>query len=305
MRGTKATAAEVTEPSRQPFAEGTLRLGLAGEGSFRWVSADLSEIVETARQRLDLSPVASAALGRAMAASALLLRLATKTPTRLVLDVVGDGPIQRVLAEADADGNLRGVVGDHHVRVPDHADSKLAVGTAVGSGQLRVLREHPGGSYHSQVDLVTGEIGDDVAHYLDQSEQIRSAVLLGVLGRHEGVAAAGGLIVEVLPGAEEAAIERLEDNLRGAGGVSRLLEADGLDAVLTTALAGLEPSVHEERPLAYRCRCDRERLLRLLVAMDEADRESLREDDGRLDATCHYCGTVYRFEGTELDSLAD
>jgi molecular chaperone Hsp33 len=294
----------VSGACREPFAQGVLRLGLAGDGSFRWVSADLSEIVEAARQRLDLSPVASAALGRAMAASALLLRLATKTPTRLVLDVVGDGPIQRVLAEADADGNLRGVVGDHHVRVPDYADSKLAVGTAVGSGRLRVLREHPGGSYHSQVDLVSGEIGDDVAHYLDQSEQIRSAVLLGVLGRHQGIAAAGGLIVEVLPGAEEVAIERLEENLRGAGGVSRLLEANGLDGVLTTALAGLGPEVREERPLAYRCRCDRERLLRLLVAMDEGDRESLREDDGRLDATCHYCGTVYSFGSGELDTLA-
>ena len=150
--------AENHEPTikRRIFAEGRLRTGLAGGGAFRWALADLSDVVETARGRLDLSPVASAALGRLMAASALLLRMAAKTPVRLTLDVQGDGPIGRVIAQADEDGHLRGLVGQPRVEVPDLPSGKLAVGRAVGAGYLRVLREHRRGTYHSQVALVTG-----------------------------------------------------------------------------------------------------------------------------------------------------
>lgn len=275
--------------------------GLAAKGSLRWVVADLTLPLEEVRRRLDLSPISAVALGRALTGAALLRRIALKVPARMTLVIDGDGALGRVVAEAEM-GGVRGLVGNPRVATP--ADGSLDLAPWVGHGSLRVSRETGARRYASQVELVSGEIGDDLAHYLEQSEQIRSAVLLGVLGRHQGIAAAGGLIVEVLPGAEEVAIERLEENLRGAGGVSRLLEANGLDGVLTTALAGLGPEVREERPLAYRCRCDRERLLRLLVALDEGDRESLREDDGRLDATCHYCGTVYSFGSGELDTLA-
>jgi molecular chaperone Hsp33 len=230
----------------------------------------------------------------------MLLRLATKTPTRLVLELTGDGPIRRVVAEADDLGNLRGMVGERRVDVPHYENGKLAVGSAVGRGFLRVVREHPGGSYGSQVELVSGEVGDDVAHYLDQSEQTRSAVLLGVLGRPTGVAAAGGLIVEVLPGADGPAVGRLEANLEGASGVSRLVEAGGVDQVLETVLAGLAPEVREERDVHYRCRCDRERLRRHLEALGPEDLDSLREEGGVLEASCAFCGAVYRFEREEL-----
>ncbi|HEX2163338.1 MAG TPA: Hsp33 family molecular chaperone HslO, partial [Thermoanaerobaculia bacterium] len=219
------------------LAEGTLRMGMAAAGGLRWAVAEVTAIVETARVRLDLSPVAAAAMGRGMAGAALLLRLAEKTPSRLVVEIRGDGPIRRVVAECDDRGNLRGMVGAPRVDVPHRPDGKLAVGAAVGSGLLRVHRELPGGSYDSQVELVSGEIGDDVAHFLAQSEQTRSAVLLGVLGRPAGVAAAGGLIVEVVPGAGEAAIDRLEANLAGIAGVSHLVEEGGVEHVLATVLA--------------------------------------------------------------------
>src|SRR4029079_12789365 len=148
----------------------------------RWGVVEITGVVEEARRRLDLSPVASAALGRTLAGSALLLSLAPKSLHRLVLEVHGDGPLGRVLAEADPEGNLRGMVGDPRVDLPATPAGKLAVGRGVGRGTLRVLRElAAGGSYHSQVELVSGEIGDDLAHYLEQSEQIRSAGLLGVL----------------------------------------------------------------------------------------------------------------------------
>ena len=288
-------------PSTPPaLAHGSLRVGLAADGGLRWAVADVTEIVERARERLDLSPVAAAAMGRSMAGAALLLRLAAKTPTRLVVEVRGDGPIRRVIGEADERGNLRGMVGAPRVDVPHRPDGKLAVGAAVGRGTLQVHREHPGGSYGSQVELVSGEIGDDVAHYLAQSEQTRSAVLLGVLGRPAGVAAAGGLIVEVLPGAEEEAVGRLEERLAGIAGVSHLVEEGGVDRVLETVLGGLDPVLAEELPLFYRCRCERDRLRRHLEALSAEDLESLREEAGTLEAECAFCGEVYLFERDEL-----
>jgi molecular chaperone Hsp33 len=280
---------------------GRLELGLAGGGALRWGLADLTDVVQEARDRRDLGPVATAALGRSMAGAALLLRLATKTPSRLVLEVRGDGPILRVLAEADKDGNLRGLVGDERVDVPHYDNGKLAVGRAVGKGFLRVLRElDGGGGYHSQVELVSGEIGDDVAHYLAQSEQTRSAVLLGVLGKPSGVAAAGGMIVEVLPGAGDAMIDKLEKNIAGIRGISELLEQGGTEHVVETVLAGLDREVKEVSALRYRCRCSRERLLQHLVMLTGEDREYLRREDGTIDADCVFCGTHYLFTPEDL-----
>ena len=274
---------------------------MAGGGAFRWAVVDLTEVVQEARDRHDLGPVSTAALGRCMAGAGLLLRLATKTPSRLAVEVRGDGPILRVLAEADQQGNLRGLVGEPRVDVPHLPNNKLAVGNAVGKGYLRVMREFEGGGgYNSQVELVTGEIGDDVAHYLAQSEQIRSAVLLGVLGKPAGVVAAGGMIVEVLPGAPEEAIGKLEENIGGIRGVSELLEAGGIPHVVETVLSGLDRVLLETQPMRYRCRCSREKLLRHLVLLSVDDRDYLRREDGTIDADCVFCGEHYSFLPEEL-----
>jgi molecular chaperone Hsp33 len=285
----------------EPAAQGRLELGLAGGGALRWAVVNVTDVVEEARERLDLSPVASAALGRSLAAAALLLRLSTKTPTRLVLEVRGDGPLGRVLAEADQEGNLRGMVGNARVDLPPTPAGKLDVGQAVGSGFLRVLREHEGGSYHSQVELVSGEIGDDVAHYLEQSEQSRSAVLLGVLAKPSGIAAAGGMIIEVLPGAPEEVVQQLESNIAGIIGVSHLVEAGGIPYVIDTLLAGMDRTVKETRPLRFRCRCSRERLLHHLILLSADDKDHLSEEDGSIEADCVFCGAHYRFATEELN----
>lgn len=286
-------------------SQGRLEVGIAreaaGDAALRWAVVDLTDVLKEARDRRDLSPVASAALGRCMAGAALLLRLSAKTPTRLVVDVRGDGPLRQVMAEADEEGNLRGMVGDAQVDVPHYPNGKLAVGTAVGKGFLRVLREHGrGASYNSQVELVTGEIGDDLAYYLQQSEQTSSAVMLGVLARPEGVAAAGGMIVEVLPGASDEAIAQLQANIARVHGVSHLLDEGGIPNVVETVLAGFDREVKEIRPMRYRCRCSRERLLRHLVLLSADDRDYLREEDGAIDADCVFCGQHYRFTPDEL-----
>ncbi|HEX6904610.1 MAG TPA: Hsp33 family molecular chaperone HslO [Thermoanaerobaculia bacterium] len=282
-------------------AQGRLELGLAGKGAFRWAVADITDVMEEVRDRFDLWPVPAAALGRCLAGAALLQRLSAKTPSRLMLEVRGNGPLLRVIAEADDAGNLRGMVGDAQVQVPDWPGGKLGVGRAVGKGYLRVLREYEGGnSYQSQVELVSGEIGEDVAYYLRQSEQTPSAVLLGVLGKPSGVVAAGGMVVEVLPGAPEDAIARLEENIAKIRGVSHLLEEGGADHVVEHVLAGFDREVKEERPLRYRCRCNRDRLLHHLTLLPAEDRDYLREDDGTIGADCAFCGAHYRFTPEEL-----
>jgi len=185
--------------------------------------------------------------------------------------------------------------------VPHRPDGKLAVGRAVGKGFLSVLREHGGGAhYQSRVELVSGEIGDDVAHYLEQSEQTRSAVLLGVLAKPDGVAAAGGMIVEVLPGASEETIAALERNLASVRGVSHLIDEGGMPNVVESVLAGLDRERKETSPLRYHCRCNRERLLHHLVLLTPDDRDYLREEDGSIGADCVFCGEHYRFTPDEL-----
>ena len=295
------TGSPALDPIAEPLARGTLALGSAGGGGLRWGIADLSSVVEEARARLDTSPVAAAALGRVLAGAALLLRLAPRSPSRLLLEVKGDGPLGQVLAEADDQGGLRGTVAQPQLELPRRDDGKLAVAGAVGSkGTLRVRREYAGGSYHSEVELVSGEIAKDLAHYLEQSEQTQSAVLLGVLVRPQGVTAAGGMIVEVAPGADEAVLATLEGNLASVVSFSRLLADTGADGVLAQVLAGLEPETRQRCELAYRCRCNRARLQRYLAALAAADAEALFAGEETVSAECSFCGARYSFRRGEM-----
>lgn len=289
------------DDARPLRATAPLVMGLAGDGFLRWALVDLGAVVEEARDRLDLSPIAAAALGRAEAAAILLLRLAVKNPSRLVLEIVGDGPLRSVLAEVDAAGNLRGTVGEARVDLPAGPGGKLAVGAAVGKGRLRVTRESAGDvRYSSQVELVSGEIGLDVAHFLEQSEQTPSAVLVGVLTRPTGVTAAGGMIVELMPGAPEETVARLEGNLAALPSVSRLLEEGGTGALLDAVLAGLDREIVDERTLRHTCRCSRARIHVHLARISPEDRAELRAGDDVLEAACVFCGNRYRFTDDDL-----
>lgn len=274
---------------------------MAADGSLRWVAVDLAGPLREACSRQDLSPVAAGALGRCLAGACLLHRAAVKTPSRLVLELAGDGPLERVMAEVRVDGSVRGMVGKPRADLPARADGDLAVGRAIGNGRLKVWRLFKRGSYQSQVELEAGGVGSALTHYLRQSEQTRSAALLGVLAKPEGIASAGGVLLEVLPGAEGSAIARLEANLAATGiGPSRLLAAGGLDALIEHALEGLDRETHEAAPLDYRCGCSRERIGRYLTALDEADRSGLTRDDGALEAECVFCGARYEFDPADV-----
>jgi len=282
---------------------GPLVLGVAAERHLRWAAVELTAAAEEARQRHDLAPVAAAALGRAFAGAALLQRLSARSCRRLTLTLSGDGPLGRVLAQVDDAGNLRGMVANPVVDVPAGPGGKLAVGQALGRGFLKVHRELADGtSFESQVELLTGEVGLDLAHFLEQSEQVRSAVLVGVLEGPEGVRAAGGMIVEALPGAPEALLDRLEQNLAGLAGVSRLLAERRVETLLSAVLAGFDRQPVEHAEVRFRCSCRRDTLLPHLVLLSSEDRAELADEDGRIEAECAFCGARYLFSRGELES---
>ena len=277
---------------------GTLALGVAARGDLRWAAVDVSGPLEEARRRLDLSPLAAVALGRALAAVALLQRFTTKDPGLLLLEVLGDGPLGKVQAEVDSDGNLRGTVGEP--RYAGDLEGDLRVGSAVGKGLLRVTRENERGRYSSHVELVTGEIGTDLAHFLEQSEQIRSAALLGVLPCPEGIAAAGGVLVEAFPGVPEEVLGDLERNIEELPGVSQVLTHSGMPGLRDAVLTGFDRDDLERHQLAYRCRCDEGRLKDSLVGMERSQLEEVVDETGHLTAVCAFCARQYRFALDEL-----
>ncbi len=282
---------------------GPLLLGLAAGGRLRWAAVELTAAVEEARRRHDLSPIAAVALGRALAGAALLQRLSARSCRKLVLTLVGDGPLGRVHAEADAVGNLRGLVGEPHVDSVDEAGGKLRIGRALGNGTLRVARERVDGTlWESRVALVSGEVGLDLAHFLDQSEQIRSAVLVGVLEGPDGVRAAGGMIIEALPGAPDATIDQVVSNVEAIPSVSRLLAGHTLEPLLDAVLAGFDRSTVEASSVRFCCSCRRDTLLPHLSTLDPEDRDELVDELGRIVAECAFCGARYAYSSGELEA---
>ncbi len=274
-----------------------LDIGLAGEGTFRWVAVEMSLALEEARRRLDLSPLASVALGRALVGAVLLQRLSFKVPARLILEVEGDGPLGSVRAEVERSGRVRGTVSSPRV---ESGSETFRIADAFGTGSLIVTRENAGKRYTSRVNLVSGELGDDLTHYLEQSEQIRSAVLLGVLPLPTGIGAAGGLIVEALPGTDDEALFQLETNIRSLEGVSTHLKEGGVARLLTATFDGFAIETLEHQELEYHCRCDRSRLLGYLRELGREDLNDLAEDDGSCEAVCSFCGNRYLYTGDEL-----
>jgi molecular chaperone Hsp33 len=180
----------------------------------------------------------------------------------------------------------------------------VRIAPAVGTGLLKVYRELlDGTSYESQVELTTGEIGLDLAHFLEQSEQTQSAVLVGVLEGPEGVRAAGGMLVEVLPGGQLAAIERLESNLAADSSVSRAIDRGGLGGLRDRVLDGLEPELLDRRELRFHCGCDRERLRQQLATLGEEERGEIADVEGTVVAECAWCGERYRYAAGELGEM--
>lgn len=269
----------------------------------RAFAAVTTGLAEEARRRHDCFPVAAAALGRTMTA-ALLLAANLKTDEYLTIRIAGDGPLGGVTADAHALGTVRGYVRNPHVELP-LAGHKLPVGQAVGQGHIHVTRftgmKQP---FTGTAELVSGEIGDDVANYLLVSEQTPSTVALGVLINTDySVGAAGGIIVQALPGAEDEVLAKVEANLAALPPVSELVRG-GADAasMLLKVFAGLEATVFESARLAFNCQCSTERVEAMLVSLGREELADMARE-GKAEVRCHFCGEKYDVAGERLNEL--
>jgi molecular chaperone Hsp33 len=278
--------------------------GMACGGDFRILAAQTTNTVETAREILDLSPVAADALGRALTGSLLLARLLNKDVRNqyVTLRFQGDGPLGVLIAEATVAGGARGYVGN-----PVPQDETLDVGRAIGRGMLTVIRGTPpaGKPYTSQLLLEGGGIATELTRFLARSEQIASAVLLGVFKRREGVAAAGGIIIQAFPHTSQEAIRRVEDRIKEAPPLSTVIEKMPIEHVVAQVLEGMDYKQIDESfnvPLSYSCTCSRERAL-APIALFPADEIRQMIEDGGSEVICQFCGRKYSFNGDDLLAL--
>ncbi len=275
--------------------------GVAAAGGVRVIAADTTELVEYARVRHGMAPTATAALGRTLTGALLLSHVLLKNPQdRVTLRLRGDGPLGGVIADAGLDGAVRGYATNPDADLPPRPDGKLNVGGALGKGDLQVVRAHApyGDPYSSSVDLVTGEIAEDIAVFLAQSEQIHSAVLLGVYIEPSGVVKSGGVILQALPGADEAALTLLEANVRALGQLTDALRRTSLIGVVEELCWGLEFELltPDALPLRFECRCSDEKALDALAFFAPEERERMIREDGGAEVVCHWCGEA-RFVG--------
>lgn len=280
----------------------------AAEGGIRAVGAITTRLTEEARQRHKLSYVATAALGRTMTAGLLMASSMKRSGSRVNIRVKGDGPLGGILIDAGLDGTVRGYVENPDVELPPNSKGKLDVGGAVGNGFLYVVRDVGYGyPYSSTVELVSGEIGEDVAHYLITSEQTPSALVLGVFVGATGVTAAGGLLVQVLPKAarDEGLVETLESRVAGLSGFTPLLQAGkSLTEIFQDLLGDMGLAIFPETQiLRYHCGCSFDRVLGALKMLGEAELQDMIVKDNGAEATCHFCGTVYQASRDDLAQL--
>jgi molecular chaperone Hsp33 len=280
----------------------------AADGGIRAVGVITNRLTEEARQRHKLSYVATAALGRSMAAGLLMASSMKRPGSRVNIRVKGDGPLGGLLVDAGLDGTVRGYVANPSVELPPNAKGKLDVGGAVGNGYLYVVRDIGYGyPYSSTVELVSGEIGDDVAHYLVNSEQTPSAVVLGVFVEPTGVTAAGGLLVQVLPKAarDEVLVETLESRVASLSGFTPLLQAGKtLPEILQDLLGDMGLSIFPERQmLRFHCGCSFDRVLGALKMLGEEELQDMIIKDNGAEAICEFCGEVYQASSNDLSQL--
>ena len=261
-------------------------------------------LVAEAAQRHGTSPTASAALGRALM-GATLLAASAKHEERVQLQFRGDGPLGSVVVTADASGRTRGYV-NHPSAHPPPVDGQLDIAKAVGRGILAVVRERSGSHqpYSGLVPLETGTVAQDLAHYLAESEQSQSAVALGVFLDGQGIQAAGGFLMQALPGARDEDIDQAEENVRGFPGPAEMVR-DGLDVdqIADRLLSGLGSRLRHYSTPSFHCGCTRQRVLRAITALGREELLEAQESGEVLEVCCRFCASRYAVEPAELSPL--
>ncbi len=265
------------------------------------------ELVERARQIHKTLPVATAALGRTLMACSMMGNQLKERDGSVTLQIRGGGPLGGITAVSDSGGNVRGYVVHPAVDLPLKGPAKLDVGSAVGKdGSLTVIKDlRMKEPYVGTIPLVSGEIAEDVTSYFAESEQIPTACALGVLvDVDQSVLCAGGYLIQLLPGADEAAIGAIERGIDRVGPVTEALrDGTGARELLEQVLGEFELEILSEEPVEYRCYCSRDRVTRALISMGREELEALIREQGRAELTCQFCDRVYDYSKEELEGL--
>lgn len=265
-----------------------------------------TEMTEVMREKHRTLPVVTAAMGRVMSAAAMMGCMMKGDRDKLTVTVKGDGPIGQMVVTVDSHGNVKGFPANPNVDIPRKYAGKLDVGSAVGNGTLTVsmdlgLRE----PYNGQVELQTGEIGDDFAYYFTVSEQTPSAVGLGVMiDRDTTVKHAGGFIIQMMPDVSDDTITRIENQLNSAGSVTDMMERGMTpEDILRSLLDGQEPILTEKDPVRFHCDCSKERVSGALATIQTGELEDMIEAGEDIEVRCHFCNSTYHFSAEELREI--
>lgn len=278
----------------------------AAEEHIRAFAATTRDMAEEARRIHNLSPVASAALGRTLTAGGMMGAMMKGTKDVLTITFDGDGPIGGITVTAFSNGDVKGYVKNPQVMLPANEKGKLDVGGAVGHGMLRVIRDiglkDP---YIGEVDIQTGEIAEDLTYYFASSEQTPSAVGLGVLMNHDNtVRESGGFIIQLMPDAPQDCVELLEAALRNVTSVTDLLKEGGTpESILQGILGNQNLVIHEKLPVRFHCDCSRERVTKALIAIGKKNLDSMIEEGKPVTLNCGFCAKQYTFSVEELREI--
>lgn len=284
-----------------------IRATAAGH-QIRAFAATTKELTEYAREAHNTSPVATAALGRLLTAGAMMGSMMKGEDDLLTLKIQGDGPIGGLAVTADSRGNVKGYVFNPSVMLPPNAKGKLDVGGALGVGVLSVIKDiglkEP---YVGQTILVTGEIAEDLTYYYASSEQTPSSVGLGVLmNKDNTVRQAGGFIIQLLPGASEGVVSRLEEKLATVTSVTDLLEAGSTpEMILTHMLGEFGLEIMDRLPVQFECNCTKDRVEKALISVGKKEIQGMIDDRETIEVNCHFCGKHYHFTVEELQGLLE
>lgn len=280
----------------------------AGNSQVRAFAATTRELTEYARAAHNTSPVATAALGRLLTAGAMMGIMMKGEKDLLTLKINGDGPIGGITVTADSHARVKGYVNEPEVLLHANAKGKLDVAGAVGRGELVVIRDtglkEP---YVGRTSLVSGEIAEDLTYYFASSEQVPSAVALGVLmNRENTVRQAGGFIIQLLPGADEEMVAALERKLAGITSVTSMLD-QGMkpEDLLDSVLGGFGVEILERIPTRFSCDCRKERVEKALISIGEKELTEMIREGEPIEVKCHFCNHAYRFQPEELERLLE
>lgn len=278
--------------------------GTDKEKNFRFFGADTKNMIRTACEKHQTTPVVSAALGRTMTGAAMMGCMLKRDTDRVSISIKGDGPIGGVVVEADGKGYVKGYPYESQVDIPNRSDGKLDVAGAIGNAMMTVIKDlglkEP---YTGQVAMLSGEIAEDLTFYFAVSEQTNSVVILGVLIDVDyTIKQSGGIIIQVLPGAKDEAITDLENKLKDFTSITTYLDrGEKVEEIIKRLLEDIE--IMEKQEVAFKCDCSKYRMERGLISIGKKELEEITQEEETIELVCHFCNEKYYFSKDEIEEI--